>query len=70
MKRGVPTFSLKIMTGELTLLKEKEVGKGQDSKITLVSNKSMIIVSQKWKITHAATLKETYANKFKCKKEQ
>lgn len=32
-------FPFKVMMGELALLKEKEVGKGQDSKITSVGNK-------------------------------
>lgn len=33
------------MMGELALLKEKEVGKGQDSKITSVGNSQMAIAS-------------------------
>lgn len=39
VKRGISTFPLKIMMGELTLLQGKEVGKVHDSKITVVGKK-------------------------------
>lgn len=39
VKRGISTFPLKTMMGELTPLQEKEERKVQDSKITLVGKK-------------------------------
>lgn len=45
MKKDVSNFPLKIMMGELAFFKEKEVGKGQDNKITSVGSKQMAIVS-------------------------
>lgn len=44
-EKDVSNFPLKIMMGELAFFKEKEVGKGQDNKITSVGSKQMAIVS-------------------------